>query len=334
MPFTPDPPFEKSSGNLIRSKDWNDAIHEIQRLDTAKVSKAGDAMTGPLSVGGAIRAGNSDLYFTETNHNHTAIGNTAGYAAIENAANYGALMILGRAGTPKNRYVRLWDYLQVNGSMDVTGNVGIGTDSPQSTLHIKGNAGILNMEGQDHTYIQWYPLGFSAGRKAWLGYGGAGTTVFTIQNDAGRMHIYGTELLFLLNTAGVIVSNAWGGNGNLRVDGDLTVGSRASKPGGGEWTASSDIAYKTNVNTLQGALEKLLELRGVTYEWKEPEKHGNMTGTQMGMIAQEVEKVFPEWVETDPDGFKLLTIRGFPALVVEAVRSLEARLKSLEEKSG
>ena len=94
---------------------------------------------GKLDVNGDIRAGNSDIYFTRTDHNHTGIGNTAGYAAIENAANYGALMILGRAGTSRGRYVRLWDYLQVNGGMDVTGPVGVGTDGPQVTLHAVGN---------------------------------------------------------------------------------------------------------------------------------------------------------------------------------------------------
>ena len=79
-----------------------------------------------LDVMGAIRAGNSDIYFTETNHNHSGIGNATGYAAIENAANYGALMILGRntATSPNiNRVVKLWDYLQVNGRLEVTGSI-------------------------------------------------------------------------------------------------------------------------------------------------------------------------------------------------------------------
>ena len=77
-----------------------------------------------LTVNGGIAAGNSDLYFTKTDHNHTGFGNTAGYAAIENAANYGALMILGRAGTDVGRKVELWDYLGVNGTCKATNFVG------------------------------------------------------------------------------------------------------------------------------------------------------------------------------------------------------------------
>ena len=79
-------------------------------------------------VGGALQAGNSDLYFTKTDHNYTAFGDTAGYAAIDNASNYDALMVLGRANAQhpmkpaiKARVVKLWDCLQVNGDMSVTG---------------------------------------------------------------------------------------------------------------------------------------------------------------------------------------------------------------------
>ena len=83
---------------------------------------------GGLDVSGAVYAGGSDLYFTDTAHNHTGIGNTAGFAALENAQNYGALMILGRAASPMlagktGRAVKLWDFLQVNGDQEVTGDL-------------------------------------------------------------------------------------------------------------------------------------------------------------------------------------------------------------------
>jgi hypothetical protein len=64
---------------------------------------------------GDLRLANSDVYFTNPNHNHTGFGNTPGFAAIENTANFGALMILGRAGETQGRTVKLWDYFEVHG---------------------------------------------------------------------------------------------------------------------------------------------------------------------------------------------------------------------------
>lgn len=86
-----------------------------------------------------LMIGNSDLYFTNIDHTHSAYGNETGYAAIENAANYGALMILGRnIGTRSacNRIVKLWDYLEVNGKLAVNGDVGIGTTAPSHRFHV------------------------------------------------------------------------------------------------------------------------------------------------------------------------------------------------------
>ena len=48
----------------------------------------------------------------------------------------------------------------------------------------------------------------------------------------------------------------------------------------------------------------------------------------MGLIAQEVEKVFPDWVETGPEGYKRVTVRGLEALVVEALRQLNEEHKA------
>ncbi|MBE5231752.1 MAG: tail fiber domain-containing protein [Microcystis aeruginosa PMC 728.11] len=131
----------------------------------------------------------------------------------------------------------------------------------------------------------------------------------------------------------------WGSTGQpgwrLLVDttsGNLTVTGNAFKPGGGAWGISSDERLKKNISTLEGALDKLLQLRGVSYEWKEPEKQGNLTGPQMGLIAQEVEAVFPEWIGVDADGYQTLSIRGFEALVVEALKELKAENEALKKR--
>jgi hypothetical protein len=44
----------------------------------------------------------------------------------------------------------------------------------------------------------------------------------------------------------------------------------------------------------------------------------------LGLVAQDVEKVFPDWIEEGDDGFKRMTVRGFEAVVVEAMRELRA----------
>jgi hypothetical protein len=57
MPFTPDPPFPKTQGDNVRSKDWNDALAEVIRLDSAKTNRAGDRFTGPLTIDGNVGIG-------------------------------------------------------------------------------------------------------------------------------------------------------------------------------------------------------------------------------------------------------------------------------------
>jgi hypothetical protein len=101
--------------------------------------------------------------------------------------------------------------------------------------------------------------------------------------------------------------------------------------GGGSWGTVSDERLKKNIAGLSGSLDALLKLRGVTFEWKDPEKMGNQPGTQTGFIAQEVETVFPKWVDTTPDGFKGICLPvGFSALTVEAIRELAAKNAALE----
>jgi hypothetical protein len=71
MPITPDLPFPKSAGDAIRSKDWNDLVTEAQRLDNAKVNRASDAITGPLTIAGALALGstsaNAKLHVVDSN---------------------------------------------------------------------------------------------------------------------------------------------------------------------------------------------------------------------------------------------------------------------------
>lgn len=95
----------------------------VSRLWSAGADRLNVKTNGDLTVTGAYYAGNSDIYFTDTGHNHTGIGNTAGFAAIENSTNYGALMILGRTVPGTGRVIRMWDIVTVEGNLTVTGTM-------------------------------------------------------------------------------------------------------------------------------------------------------------------------------------------------------------------
>lgn len=91
-------------------------------------------------------------------------------------------------------------------------------------------------------------------------------------------------------------------------------------------TAYSDERLKDNIETLTDGLDKVEQLRGVTYTRDEREN--------IGVIAQEVEKILPEIVLTADDemGTKSVDYSRLTAVLIEAVKDLSARVKELEGK--
>jgi hypothetical protein len=77
----------------------------------------------------------------------------------------------------------------------------------------------------------------------------------------------------------------------------------------------------------------LLRLQGRSFEYRRGVDRGTAPGKQFGFIAQEVERVFPDWVTTGNDGYKLVTLpTGFSALVVEGMRELRAACRLLQRE--
>ena len=91
-------------------------------------------------------------------------------------------------------------------------------------------------------------------------------------------------------------------------------------------TAFSDERLKDNIETLEDGLDKVEQLRGVTYTRDDREN--------IGVIAQEVEKILPEIVLTAHDemGTKSVDYSRITAVLIEAVKELSARVKELESK--
>lgn len=160
---------------------------------------------------------------------------------------------------------------------------------------------------------------FAAGRRAKVLEGHDGTFVWADSTDADFTS--DTDNQFLIRASGGV-----GIGTSLTYGYDLVVDGSAAKPGGGFWSAYSDRRLKSDITPLCGALDRLLKLRGYEFEYTDDaiQTHLGRPGRQIGLIAQEVQEVFPDWVEEDTDGYLSVSQRGTTALVVEALRELRA----------
>jgi hypothetical protein len=93
--------------------------------------------------------------------------------------------------------------------------------------------------------------------------------------------------------------------------------------------SSSDVNLKKNIKPLESPVDQLTKLHGVSFEWKDDSRG---KGPQMGFIAQDYEKVFPQWVVTDSEGYKAISTSGLQALTVESIRALKAENDLLKQR--
>lgn len=92
---------------------------------------------------------------------------------------------------------------------------------------------------------------------------------------------------------------------------------------------NSDANLKKNVQTLSGSLDRILKLRSVSFEFdKENHKDLNFKdGRQLGFIAQEMETVIPELVETMPNGYKGIQYDKLAPVIVEAIQEQQTQIE-------
>ena len=244
------------------------------------------------------------------------------------------------------------------------GNVGIGTTTPEQRLTVNGQlrftasstisaAGRLHVSGDEILYLL-NKNGVVVGKE----WGGTGSltvqgdlqaAALTVQGDLqaatqvtlkpvkkvgeamgsstvdckGRLHITGDEILWLLNKNGVIVSKNWGGTGDLTVE--------------GKFNNISDARLKKRIRRLESPLDRLTEVRGVSYL---PRQVGGRDGQSeerpaIGVVAQEVEAVFPQLVSTiEGHGYKAVDYSGLTAVLLEAVKELKTALDALRERTA
>ena len=199
--------------------------------------------------------------------------------------------------------------------------VGIGTGSPDAELHIVGTEN-----------------------------NGTTTSTLKISNDVHSMLFDGNEMDGANNQSLHIQNHSKGnlylvnGGGSITV-GDVTTVSAKLHVAGDlrcfNLFTNSDRRYKTDIRTVESALDKVLAMRGTSYDFAADQIPADYkAGKQVGFIAQEMQAVMPELVKTDAEGMMSVNYIGVIPVLVEALKEQhevieekETRIAALEAQN-
>jgi hypothetical protein len=215
------------------------------------------------------------------------------------------------------------------------GNVAIGsTVTSNGTLYVKGgnsNNLLLDNAGQQFTTLSIYNNGTQKSQIYW----DQTNTLFVLGTDVSAPVVFKTatvERMRVTSTGGVSIGTSTDpGQNNLLVNGDIQAA--------GNITAyySSDAKFKENVKSIDNALGIVSAIGGKEFDWTDDyiNAHGGVDGyytvkKDFGVIAQDVQKVFPKAVRTRPDGSLAVDYTKLGVLAFAAILELLERIKVLE----
>jgi hypothetical protein len=241
-----------------------------------------------------------------------------------------------------------------------TGNVGIGTIEPVQRLHVAGTglytarfenshptATVVEFQNTSSGAVWEYgvagsspPIGISAGSMYLYKQGTASfpfiisPTGFVSMNgglgvNSGGLGIYGGGSLY-------ISSNGFNVNGNSTHNGSIYNNSGCYVM----WNCPSDLRLKKNIEPLRNSLQDVCALSAIRFDWRHDEFPSRQFSedNQIGLIAQEVQKLVPQAVQEDRDGYLSVDYSRLVPLLVgsikeqqELITDQQKRIKKLEE---
>jgi hypothetical protein len=232
-------------------------------------------------------------------------------------------------------------------SLTNSGKVGVGTTAPQQGLSVFLGLNLDQFNINNGSLIDGLSFGSGSGEgigsKRTTGYNQYGLDFYTsfqnrmiITND-GRVGIGYTDPSELLEDRCGGFSTAGGAllsvNGSITCRGNISTSQCVTS---GDFADYSDARYKRNIAPMENALEAVLRLRGVMFDWRREEfpKMGFRAGRQVGFLAQEVEAVLPEVVHTNADGYKTVAYGKVVPLLVEAMKQQQAQIEALKAENA
>ena len=202
--------------------------------------------------------------------------------------------------------------------------VGVGTTFPDARLHVRSN---FSGGGATEVVENLDPAGDVA-----VDFHSAGGLV----GNVGLVQSHGSPRFFVLenNPQGLPLTLAENG-GNVGIGTNTSTNILTVKQGAGHavadgWDTYSSRRLKDNIRSLAGALDKVEQLRGVSFDWKTTGKH------DVGLIAEEVAQVLPEAVSFEANGQDASSVdySRLTAVLLQAIKEQQSEIRDLELQLG
>ena len=236
--------------------------------------------------------------------------------------------ILGGSGVHSGSITGYLPAGTVSGSSQVLGGSGVWSGSAQLPVGtVSGSSQVV------YTSLSSIPVGIISGSSQVVG-SSITTNSITIAGNATALggSITAATILgatgvhsgsigdYQFNSIGVGTAGSTVA-GEIRATADITA------------FYSSDIRLKENIIPIPNALDKVNQISGNTYDWKEGfEEYHSHIGNDVGVIAQEIEKILPQIVTDRDTGYKAVQYEKIIPLLIEAIKELSAKIDILENK--
>lgn len=210
------------------------------------------------------------------------------------------------------------------------GNVGINTATPGGKLHVQGDD-VKDIPAADVNISRYWNNNTDTRASSLF-------HVYSTTSDKDSLHIgvsgNGGSTSAPNSTAQTkMVIEATGnvGIGTTAPGQRLDIATGNGRVASGySWLTNSDARYKKNITQLKGALNKIGTLRGVRYDLRADPDSVKGNGKHIGVIAQDVEKEYPEMVVQDENGYKAVAYDQLNALTIEAIKELRSHNSELK----
>ncbi len=263
------------------------------------------ALEGNTTGNNNTAVGSSALASSQmTGSYDVAVGNSVllGNSTGSYNSGFGASVLRSNSTGSSNTAI---GYQSMTANLTGSNNTAVGYDSGR-----KDSSGSANETSSNSVYLGYDTRSSASGNtnEIVIGYSalGVGSNSVVLGNDS-------ITTTMLKGNVGIGTGPSY----KLHVAGNV---------GATSFVYTSDRSLKKNIKTLDSSLNKILQLRGVSFNWKKDNTPG------IGLIAQEVEKVYPDLVSTGGDGIKAVQYGNLVAPLIEAIKEQQKKIDQLETR--